>query len=166
MASVPQQLQASNADRRMVPRSDMSLGVTLHRVGEAELIPAAIANLSATGFLAELPSSEPIPDVLDVDLPHAGRRQAQVVWHDGLLAGCTFTRPLSKADLSAARLKSEYVDPSVPRPPALDPADPIWDIAGEATRQERWPLGTRVAVISAAAIACWAPVLGFAALII
>jgi len=166
MASVPQQLLATRADRRMVPRSEMCLGVTLHKVGEAETIPAGIANLSATGFLAELPAITPMPDVLDVDLPNAGRRKAYVVWHSGTLAGCTFTRPLSKADLSAARLKSEYVDPSAPRPPALDPADPIWNIAGEATPEERWPLGTRVAVVAGAALACWAPVIGVAALII
>lgn len=177
MAGLPRQVAETRLDRRMVPRSEMSLGVTLHRVGEEAVIPAAIANLSATGFLAELPVGSAVPELLDVDLPHAGRRQAQVVWRSGPMAGCNFTVPLARADLSAARLKSTFVEPSEAEAPAapaapaakappiysIGPSDPIWDMLNEASPHEKWPLTGRVAVILAATLALWTPVVAVAA---
>jgi len=155
MASIAQQLPDTLADRRTVPRAEVSLGVTLHRVGEAQVIPAAIANLSATGFLADLPDGASVPDMLDVDLPNAGRRTAQVVWQSGSMAGCTFTTPLRRSDISAARLKSDHSAAPAPQAPALSPADPIWDLGNVATAQEKWPLKARFAVIAGLGAIPW-----------
>ncbi len=157
-----QPIAQAGLDRRMVPRSEISLGVTLHRVDDAAVIPAAIANLSVTGFLAELPEGATVPDLLDVDLPHAGRRKAQVMWRSGAMAGCTFTVPLARADISAARLKSSHLGPSEAEPPQLAPTDPIWDLAHEATGAEKWPLPARAALIATGAIVPWAPLVGLA----
>lgn len=165
MAALPRQSIHAATDRRTVPRNEMSLGVTLHRVGEQEIIPAAIANLSATGFLAELPPRSSMPPIIDVDLPNAGRRQAQMVWQSGTLAGCNFLKPLGKADISAARLKSAHLDAPAPAPPQLAADDPVWDTANIAKPHEKWPLPARVAVIAAAAIAPWLPIAGIAALL-
>lgn len=45
--------------------------------------------------------------MFDVELPHVGRTRATVVWNDERLRGCKFERPISKAALSAALLRSE-----------------------------------------------------------
>lgn len=169
MAGVPvqtaQPLTDTGLDRRMVPRSEISLGVTLHRVDDTAVIPAAIANLSVTGFLAELPAGATVPDLLDVELPHAGRRKAQVMWRSGTMAGCTFTVPLARADISAARLKSSHVGSAAAEPPHLTAADPIWDVAGETGRDEKWPLPLRVALIATAAVIPWVPLVGLAVML-
>ena len=174
MAALPSPREHARLDRRMVPRAEMALGVTLYRVGGEEVIPAAIANMSATGFLAELPGGVVMPEFLDVDLPNAGRRKAQVVWHGGSMAGCNFTVPLSRADLSAARLKSAFVEEQVVahQPQAtplpryeLGPSDPIWDMLNEVGSHEKWSPGKRVALIAAAAILPWVPIAGLVAML-
>lgn len=167
MASRAEKLLETNAERRMVPRNDVSLGVTLYRVGGQDVIPADIANLSPTGFLAELPDGVDVPSFLDVDLPNAGRRKAQVVWHGGAMVGCTFTQPLSRADISAARLKSTFAEPLAAEDSPMfeiGPSDPIWDMLNETTPEEKWRLPHRVALITAVAIVSWMPVAGLAAL--
>jgi hypothetical protein len=174
MAGLPEQRTQTNLDRRSVPRSELALGITLHRRGEEEIVPAAIANLSVTGFLAEMPRGTRLPEYVEVDLPNAGRRTAQVVWQGGTTAGCNFTVPLSRADLSAARLKSAVVDqeahaaPAASSPPImfqLGPSDPIWDMLNEAAAHEKLSGRTRLAVIAAAAFGSWVPVAGLVALL-
>ena len=152
------------------PRNELSLGVTLRREADDEVIPAAIANLSASGFLAELPKGTQLPPVFDVELPNAGHRKAHVVWNGGTLAGCNFDRPLSRADISAARLKSDrpqvVMDAETrARELELDPADPIWDTANETPVSQKWPVLARVAVIGVGALASWAPLVGIATLL-
>lgn len=167
MAGNLQRAPQTRADRRSLPRSGMSLGVTLHRVGEQQIIPAAIANLSASGFLAEIPAGESLPEHFEVDLPNAGRRQAQVVWSSGQTAGCNFAVPLSKADLSAARLKSDHRErASETIAPVLDPADPIWDVSNEALAQEKLSPRSRVLLIAAAGALPWLSFAGIAALLV
>ena len=161
----------ADTDRRSVPRRDLSLGVTLRRESGGEVIPADIANLSATGFLAELPDGAQLPDILHVELPNAGHRKAHVVWSGGELAGCNFDVPLSKADLSAAQLKSaraEVVMDAEARAKELElqPSDPIFDTSGEVSADEKWPFVGRVAVIAIGGLACWAPLAGIAALLV
>jgi hypothetical protein len=182
MVGLAEQLPQTNADRRSVPRSELSLGITLHRVSEAAVIPAAIANLSATGFLAELPEGAQIPAQVDVELPNAGRREAQVVWQNGGMVGCNFIAPLSRADLSAARLKSTFgesapVEGQVEAPLevasvavsgpqySLGPSDPIWDMMNETPVHEKWSPRRRLALIAAAATLPWAPLAGVALLL-
>jgi len=169
MGSALDQILATEVDRRSVPRRELSLGVTLRREGADEVVPAAIANLSATGFLAELPEGMDLPEIFDVELPNAGQRKAYIVWSGGSVAGCNFDRPLSKADISAARLKSAGPQLTLDaearaRELELKPSDPIWDIANETPSAQKWPLVARAAVIGVGALACWAPLVGIAAL--
>lgn len=176
MAVVHKTRTQTELDRRNVAREELYLGVTLYRVGEGEVVPAAIANLSVTGFLAELPPGAAVPEFLDVELPNAGRRKAQVVWQSGSMAGCTFTVPLSRADVSAARLKSAVRVPQAPaasRPDAatplatfeIGPSDPIWDMMNEAAGEEKWPTRSRLALIAAAALVPWVPLVGLAVML-
>ena len=169
MAIALEKTPAFDVDRRSGTRRELSLTVTLRRVGADEIVPAAIANLSETGFLAALPAGTQLPEAFDVDLPNAGSRKAHVVWSGGDVAGCIFDVPLSKADISAARLKSARPQAVIDAEAAakaleLQPSDPIWDVAHEATASEKWPLPARAAAIAVAALASWAPVVGVAAL--
>jgi len=180
MASVPEMpLTAGAADRRVMPRADLWLGVRLHGAGEERVIAASILNLSATGFLAELADGNAMPAELDIELPNAGRRRAEVVWSSGQLAGCTFASPLARADLSAAQLRSEFraleeerglplLGPAPALPAAGSPrdaADPIWEMAAEALPDEKWPLRQRLLLIAGAAVLPWA-LMGGAALLL
>jgi len=169
MASVLLRTPASELDRRTGPRSELSLDVTLRRAGDEDIIPAEITNLSATGFLARFPEGAEIPALLDVELPHAGIRTAQVVWNSESMVGCSFTRALARAEISAAQLKSE---PRQTRPQfatttaslVIDPADPIWDTASEARAGEKWSPRSRLLVIGAIATLPWLSVAGIIAL--
>ena len=74
-----------------------------------------IHNLSATGMLIETASDLDIGQRIAVTLPEAPDCTATIVWRSEALAGCRFDRPLSRAALSAARLRN-------PLPQDVDPA--------------------------------------------
>ena len=171
MASNPQFVQAAEVDRRQGARAELCLGVTLRHPGAQDVLPAEITNLSATGFLAQFPEGVEIPQMLDVELPHAGIRTAQVVWANESMVGCSFSQPLAKAEISAARLKSEPRQMQAELASAfsaqlsIDPADPIWDTSNEARPEEKWSLRTRLLVLSAVGTLPWLSVAGIVALL-
>lgn len=159
MASVARRVWNAVAERRTVPRDELRLEITLRGLDEGRTIPAAITNLSPAGFLAEIPAGVTLPEFLAADMPNSNSRKVQVVWSSGTLAGCNFLTPLGRADISAARLKSEPPSQSwtTRAAPGLDPEDPIWDMSSEATSEEKWPLRYRVLLIAAAgALPCLA----------
>jgi len=169
MASVPLRAPATDLDRRTGERSELCLGVTLRRAGAQDIIPAEITNLSATGFLAEFPEGVDVPELLDFELPQAGSRTARVVWTNGWMVGCSFSQPLTRSEISAARLKSEPRQMQVElartsAAPSNDPTDPIWDLSNEAAPGERWSLTTRLLVLAAAGTLPWLSVVGLFAL--
>lgn len=167
MAGAAERLLAGNADRRTLPRSELSLGVTLHEPGGAQVIPAAIVNLSPTGLLAEIAEGTALPGTIEVELPNAGRRKAQIVWTNGRLAGCNFAVPLSRADMSAARLKSDFrAAEETVEALQLDPADPIWDVSAEPRSGEKWSPRKRMALIVLAGGLPWLSFAGIAALLV
>lgn len=65
---------------------------------------ALIHNLSERGLLVETAAAVAIGDIIEVDLPEAGTSAARVVWITGSFLGCEFTKPLSRAAVSAALL--------------------------------------------------------------
>ncbi|KHL25437.1 hypothetical protein PK98_01655 [Croceibacterium mercuriale] len=172
MASLPELQPESDADRRAVPRTGLWLGVTLFAADGGAAIPAAIQNLSVTGFLAQLADGADAPAELEVALRDGRRRRAQIVWRGGATVGCNFTEPLTRADLSAARLRSEIRQleeerglpllPNAPapamRPVASDDHD--WLVEAETRAPEKWPLRRRLLFIAAAAVLPWAAIGG------
>ena len=155
MASVPNPAIDTTADRRMVPRSELNLQITLRRIGDEAVIPAEISNLSATGFLAEVSGSVALLEHLQACLPNAGARMVQVVWISGTLAACNFTTPLTRADLSAAQLKSDFREQGATKAVptfSIGPSDPIWGMLNEAAPSEKLPLRYRIALIGAAGV--------------
>lgn len=172
MASLPDLPPVADTDRRAEPRAGLSLGVNLFAPDGGAAIPAAIQNLSATGFLAQLLGEDAIPAELEVTLRDGRRRRAQVVWRSGALVGCNFAEPLNRSDLSAARLRSEIRQleeerglpllPDAPEAAALpvmhEPAD--WLTDTDTRPDEKWPLRKRLIFIGAAAVLPWAAIGG------
>lgn len=75
-------------------------------------VSITVQNLSATGLLIETSAGLLVGDELQVDLPHGGPHKAVVVWSNEHLFGCRFERPISRATISAARLRSSVNQPS------------------------------------------------------
>jgi hypothetical protein len=155
---------AAELDRREGSRGELCLGVTLRFPGAEDIISADITNLSAIGFLAEFPEGVAVPALLAVQLPQAGDRTAQVVWINGSMLGCSFDRPLSRSEVSAAYLKSEPRQVQIKLTRIADPTDPIWDTATEAKPHEKWSLGTRILVIGSVGTLPWLSIAGLVAL--
>ncbi|MDK2762300.1 MAG: helix-turn-helix domain-containing protein [Sphingopyxis sp.] len=79
-------------------------------LGRGKGTTVVIHNLSATGMLIETPSDLAIDQRIAITLPEAPDCAATVVWRSEALAGCRFDRPLSRAALSAARLRNTLPD--------------------------------------------------------
>lgn len=82
--------------------------------GGGEPVNAVILNLSESGLLLETEAPLAPGEPLDVVLPEAGTCPATVIWAGHGLAGCKFDRPLGRAALSAAVLRSEPPESDVP----------------------------------------------------
>jgi hypothetical protein len=92
-------------DRRKAPRRVLSLQVPSGSApGGGSIV--LIHDLSSTGLLLETATSLDIGSPVAIELPHAGRCAATVVWDSGSLFGCQFDTPIPKAAVSAALLLS------------------------------------------------------------
>jgi hypothetical protein len=92
---------AAGDDRRSENRRRVHLESALTESGDEVLIH----DISETGLLLETASLLEPFETLHFDLPEAGATEAVVVWNSGHYFGCEFTRPLSKAAISAAMLR-------------------------------------------------------------
>lgn len=139
------------AEKRYAPRKAVLLKLSAWVNGEQRELP--IRDLSQTGFLTE--SALELDQTIELELPHAGRCEARVVWSGSDMAGCTFTVPITKASLGAALLKSEFVlPPAEARTPAVIPMEE------ELPEVEQLPLWGRIAVIGSSSVALWSILLG------
>lgn len=100
---------AGEAQRRS-PRRALRLAASGRTAGR-DACPILIHNISADGLLIECDLSLAPDESIDVELPHAGRCLAKVVWSSGRLFGCRFAAPVSPATLSAAALRSAVEQP-------------------------------------------------------
>jgi len=91
-------------DERTAVRRSLRLGVSAHSSGDVAM--ALVLDISETGLLLETVVELAVGETLQVDIPEAGAAAIQVVWTDGLLAGCEFRNAISTAVVSAAQLKS------------------------------------------------------------
>ena len=93
-------------DRRRASRQRVRLDV-LGTPGTGEAARVAIRDLSLDGFLIQTSVHLRVGELLEVDFPEAGPVRAEVMWGSSQYFGCQFDRPISKATLSAALLRSE-----------------------------------------------------------
>jgi hypothetical protein len=70
-----------------------------------------IHNLSPGGMLIETTVKLPIGGKLELSFDESAS-DAIIVWNTGSYYGCSFERPISRASLSAALLRSEALSPS------------------------------------------------------
>lgn len=66
---------------------------------------AVVLDLSRAGFLIHTTQALAVDDLVKIDLPEAGQVEAKVVWKRQTLHGCKFTRPVSRAAISAILLR-------------------------------------------------------------
>lgn len=95
---------ASRGAARNAPRVSLQLETT----GSDGAASAAVVihNISATGLLIETQHPLAPGALFKLDLPQSTGAEAEVVWSSGVLHGCRLARPLSRATLSAAQLRS------------------------------------------------------------
>jgi len=74
---------------------------------EGKTTEVLIHNLSETGVLLASSASLAVGEKIAIDLPDLERISAKVVWTSDNLFGCEFDRPVPRAAVSAAQLRSE-----------------------------------------------------------
>ncbi|HWJ38900.1 MAG TPA: PilZ domain-containing protein [Sphingomicrobium sp.] len=114
------------SDRRRSPRRSLRLG------GNGGDDAVTIHDLSLTGALLETSVPMLVGAMIEVELPQAGRVEAEIVWSSGEYYGCQFELPVSPAALSAAQLKSGALEAEPQAPP--DPLDELRDLNAEVER--------------------------------
>lgn len=116
-------------DRRGAPRRSLKLGLGA-AAGDGEQV--TIHDLSLTGALLETSVPMLVGSTFEVELPHAGKMEAEVVWSGGEYYGCQFALPISPAVLSAALLKS--APEASGEPGAPDPLAELQELNADVER--------------------------------
>jgi hypothetical protein len=111
-------------EQRRTRRRSMRLEVEGGEAGAPAT--AVVRNLSETGLLIEAPFDLDVGDPVSLDLPETGSAEARVIWARAPFYGCEFVRPVSRAVVSAALLRSPLDEPPVE---LLGPADRTWQSA-------------------------------------
>ncbi len=141
-----------NATRRYAVRSSLLLrGQSEDALDKNPSI--VIRNISSTGCLLETSELLTAGSTITVSLANGHTFTAKVVWTEGFKAGCSFRKPLSKADYAAALLAS---DPA--RRESLMVTNYAPRIANDVVDfvdYPRWPRGVRVAVLAGLSILIW-----------
>lgn len=149
MQAVARFERVQGASRRGPSRLKLGLGSNISGSG-SEVV---IHDLSTGGLLLETGENLRKGSRLEVELPEAGATQATVVWRSGDYYGCQFDKPLSKAALSAARLRNPF------EPPAVSAADLREDREAAEFVDDRAPFAVRMRVILGSAVLLWALIL-------
>ena len=112
---------------------------------------AIVRNLSETGLLLESETMLAVSEELLVELPQAGAVPAKVVWARKPFFGCEFVRPVSRAAISAALLKSPLDEPAVTM---TSPVDQTWVLSTpeSASRRTERPREATLALVLLAGV--------------
>jgi len=148
--------------RRLSPRRTLRLQSTIAEGGE----DVVIHDISHTGLLLETAAFLADRQSLDVELPEVGLVRATVVWRSGRYVGCRFARPVSKAAVSAALLRSPAAD-QLPAQP-LDEArawEQLAELCAVPEPAESLSFGTKGRFILGSSVLLWALILGVAGVI-
>lgn len=109
----------SSIDSRGTVRRRLILEVGAQAAGYPAR-PVCVYDISETGVLIETGSDLVVGDSLEVELPHAGSRVAEVIWQSGDLVGCKFLEELTSGAVSAALLRGRSLAPA-PNAVQIDP---------------------------------------------
>lgn len=121
--------------RRGEPRRRLELAAGAKQGERAANV--AVLNLSQSGLLLRTDAELALDEPLMVRLPTGNDHAARVVWSADDLFGCRFLKPLSRADVSAAELKSGFGRKAAEQAKAGGEAETI----GERIKRERTASG-------------------------
>ena len=143
---------AASPDRRGTARRHLRLATTLSEEPGQSI---TVHDLSSVGILIETSAKLRLQDDFELDLPEAHWTHAKVVWSSGRFFGCEFTRPISRAALSATRLRSQVL------PQSSDGGNADRTIVSgspspKANQSGDLPLGTKFSILVALALDSWA----------
>lgn len=136
------------AEKRYAPRKAVALTLRAWVAGEERQV--TVRDLSNTGFLVETTPPLTLEQTIELELPHEGPKEANVVWAGDEMAGCTFVGTISKASISAALLKSEVL---VEQPIAFEQTS----YEAEDYETNKLPVPARLAIIGVGSVMAWAP---------
>jgi hypothetical protein len=116
-----------------------------------------VRNLSSTGLLIETATALIVGETIEVDLPRAGSKSAEVVWSSDQLYGCRFTQVITEGAISAALLRGQPVAPAVAR--ELENSLQQQGYRPDLNRAETQELSRRAkfVIVSILALASWTP---------
>ena len=134
------ELEPQSAEQRQAARRPLQLEVESGNVAAAA--SATVRNLSETGLLIEAGEGFAVGDTVTLRLPMAGAVEATVIWARAPFYGCEFDRPVSRAVVSAALLRSPIDEPAVA---LLGPVDTTWQLANTASAPLRKSSGGALA---------------------
>ena len=122
-----------DTDQRCTQRRTMRLRIESENAAAAA--SATVRNLSETGLLIEADEGFAVGETVTLRLPMADAVEASVIWARAPFYGCEFARPVSRAVVSAALLRSPIDEPAVA---LLGPVDTTWQLPAMAEpRAER-----------------------------
>jgi len=143
--------RVESRNRRSAPRRQLSLGAMLPATGDE----AIILDLSTTGILIETKADLATFEQLQLELTEAGAVVATVIWNSGHYFGCEFHQPIPQAAISAALLRSPFVQPNTVASTGVG-----WeDVEVEEIADERYPLSVRLRVILGVTLLLWVAIL-------
>jgi hypothetical protein len=124
-----------------------------------------IYNLSSTGMLLETAIDLADNDGIDVDIPEVGTVRASVVWKSDAFYGCQFERPLSRAAVSAALLRSPS-DWAAGNPlPPIVTAEPLAAAPQRPSESGEISPRAKFFIVTGLAIVSWGAVIALAGLV-
>lgn len=140
------------ANRRYAPRYAFRL--LSQGIVQADSFEVCLQSISITGASIEAPVELAVGSRVELVLPGAGSTLATVVWSDGQFSGCLFDTPISRATLSAARLKGGPVTADDASEAAELPADLL------LSEPQRLPGAWRLGIAVGAALGTWGLIAG------
>lgn len=87
-------------ENRAAPRKRLAIEVQVQFAGE-EPLPTKLRDLSISGFSASTPVRMPAASLCLLTLPGRAPMEAKVVWCEGGLVGCAFTKPMGEITYDA-----------------------------------------------------------------
>lgn len=115
-----------------------------------------VHDISDTGLLIETDSKLKVGEMIEVNLPQAGLMEAEIVWIGGEIYGCRFTRAITPAAISAARLGGRFsVKPSDNILEACAVAEPYSHTQNSMALASQLSLGAKLWIIIGLASSLW-----------
>ncbi len=115
-----------------------------------------VHDISDTGLLIETDAELQVGEMIEVNLPQAGLMEAEIVWDGGRVYGSRFTRQLTSAAVSAARLGGRFTltKPNSPAEQVVAQQSQYNAQYGIALNGEL-PIGAKLWIIFGLALSLW-----------